>query len=393
MRVLHLLDPAHCADEGLLACAASTRTITGAKHHAWIIGAEADELRCWSLGILTTDRVSPRTALPCTRDPTVLAIKRLRAARERAGAPAPDLIQCWSLDALHIARAVFGTGPGAPARCAVIARPPRAAPRSRPSNSDLATGREVLLAYDHSTRRALAPLLSRPGAATADRWLPAIRHIAPPAFDHGGPVALDQAALRNALGLDPRDIAIALLADPPSLADAQRACFALGVLRAVGHRTVLLLRRGARHDRRAAAYLAAHSRRWGLVMAELSLAQLTTAADLTIIDSIPTSIGPNPTCGAVGASLALSAGLPIFTFPGVLPGWPVLAARSSSLGRIALPISNYLENLQIRLDFAAAARAFCDCSRAAGAFQSTLAAVWREQLNVPSSDVSPTLVR
>ena len=394
MRILHLLDPAHCADEGLLACAASQRTITSAQHHTWIIGTQANEDRCWSYGILTTDRVSPRRSLPLTRDCVVLSLRRLRAARERAGAGAPDLIQCWSLDALHIARAVFGTGPGSPARCAVIARPPLAAQRSHASDSDLATGREVLLAYDHPTRHALAQLLSRDGPSAANRWLPTIRLIAPPAFEHGGPIALDRAALRLTLGLKPADTAIALLADPPSLGDAHRMCFALGVLRAVGHRTVLLLRRGARHDRRAAAYLGAHSRRWGLVIADLSLPQIATVADLAVIDNIPHPDGTtSPTCGPVGAALSLSMSLPIATFPGVLPHWPVLSAPSSSLGRIAIPISNYLENPQARTDSGASARGFCDRARAARGFETTLAAVWREQLNVPSAGPAAALIR
>ncbi len=394
MRILHLLDPSHCADEGLLACAAAHRSITSARHHTWIIGTQADEDRCWSHGLLTTDRVLPRRSLPLTRDPVVLAIRRLRGARERAGALTPDLIQCWSLDAMHIARAAFGTGPGSPARCAVIARPPIAPQRSHASDSDLATGREVLLAYDHATRTALAPLLSRHGNDAADRWLPTIRLISPPAFERGGPITMDRVALRASLALKPADIVISLLADPPSLADAHRLCFAIGVLRAVGHRTVLLLRRGARHDRRAVAYLTAHSRRWGMVIANLSLAQLAIAADLAVIDNIPNPDGTTfPTCGPVGASLALSIGLPIATFPGVLPHWPVLSVPSSSLGRLAVPISNYLENPQTRLDCAASARTFCDRARAARGFETTLAAVWREQLNVPSSDAAPTLIR
>lgn len=394
MRVLHLLDPADCADEGLLACAEAMCTIPGAQHHAWIVGSEADEQRCWSLGILTTDRVPPRRSLVPGRDPDIIGLRRLRVAREQAGSPTPDLVQCWSLEALHLARAVFGSGPGAPARCAVVARPPRTPQRSLPSDSDLATGREVLIAYDNPTRRALAPLLARDGASQADRWLPTIRLIDPPAFEPGGPVTLDRTALRHSLGLKPEEIVIALLADPPSRADAHRISFALGVLRAVGHRTVLLLRKGATLERRAAAYVAAHSRRWGLTIADLSLAQLAIAADIAIVDDAPSPDGTTtPTCGPVAAALATSMALPIITFPGVLPGWPGLAAPSTSLGRLAVPLSSYLENPRIRTDFAASARSFCDRARAAGSFQHTLAAIWREQLNVPSSDVSPALVR
>jgi hypothetical protein len=392
--VLHLLDPANCGDEGLLACAAAMRGMADVRHHAWIVGTEADERRCWSLGIITTDRVIPRRCAGPLRDETTTALRRLLAACRTHQSLDPELVQCWSLDALHLARRVFGTGAESPARCAVVARPPEAAQRSTPSDSDLATGREVIAAYDHATRRAVAPLMSGAGEDEAGRWLPTIRMLAAPAFEPGGPVAVDRAAVRRSLGVKPEETIVSLLADPPGAGDAQRMVFAMGVLNAIGHRTVSLVRSGARQDRRAAAYLAAHSRRWGLVLADLSLAEAIGASDVCVVDHVPDEHGiALPTCGPVGASLALAMGVPIVTFPGVLAGWPVLAARSASLGSVSGPIRELLENPRVRVEHAAGVRGWCDRARAAQGFERTLAAIWAEQLNVPSSPQTASYVR
>ena len=375
MRILHLLDPASCADEGLLACAAALAI--DADHECWLIASGPDERRAWELGIHSTDRVTPRPRPMLIRDPTVAALKHLHAARP---ANAPDLIQCWSPGALHLARRVFGACPGAPARCAVALRPPTRRQLSTPADSDLATGREVAVAFDEPTRAALAPLLSRAGPADAARWRPTIRLLHPPAFAPGGPIALDRAALRASLNIAPSDTVVCLLADPPALGDAARMTFAAGVVLAAGHRTVSLIRRDTINDRRAARYTRAHSRRWGLILADLSLPELLGASDIALIDA-PSGV---PTCGPVAASLALSMAVPIVTFPGVLPGWPVLRAPSDALGRIAVPIVELLESPHLRADLAARARSWSDHARASNAFPETLAAIWREQLNIPA---------
>lgn len=389
MRVLHLLDPAVCGDEGPLACATAVHaTREGARdfsHHVWLIGRDSDERRCWSLGLLTTDRVHPRPCAFVGPDPTVRALRRLRAARAgRSPEWPPDLIQCWSLSGLRIARSVFGAGTGSPARCAVLLRPPERVPSSA-TDSGLATGREVIATIDESTRRAAATVLGGSRLHNADRWLPAIRLLAPPAFPPGGPASVDRAALRQMLGLHDSDVAIALLADPPDRADAQRLAFALGVVSAVGRRATLLVRSGSSSERRAAAYLLAHQRRWGMVAADLSLPELLGACDMAVIDASQNS-GPNatPTCGPTAVSLAVSMGVPVVSPTPFFRGWPVLAAPSRSLGGLAAPIREYLENASVRTELAARRRAFCQRLRSDAGFSGVLHAIWREQLNLSS---------
>ncbi len=382
-----------CGDEGLLACAASL--FIDASHECWLIATAAQERRAWDLGINTTERVTPRLRVRLIRDGTIAALKRLRDAR---ASWEPELIQCWSLDAMHLARRVFGCGPGAPARCAVVLRPPGigggggvgGAQRSAPADSDLATGREVLVAMDGPTRAAIAPLISRAGAIEAARWLATIRLVDPPCFAQGGPVAIDRAALRTSLGIQQGETVVSTLADPPSLGDANRMAFASGMAMATGHRTISLIRRGAKGDRRAVRYVRSHGHRWGLVVANLSLPEMLACSDMTVIDA-PDGV---PSCGPVAASLALSMAVPIVAFPGVLPGWPVLHGPSMSVGRLAVPIAQILESSQTRVEMAALARSWCDHARASKGFHGTLAAIWREQLNVPVSSVDvPHVVR
>lgn len=376
MRILHLLDPAHCGDEGLL-CAAGLMRGSGAyptHHEAWLLGGEHDERRAWSLGIPTTDRIHPRAhadALP--------GLRRLWAARRAASAP--DIVQCYSLHALRLARAVFGV-----ARVALITRPPLDARTFTPaSDLELASGREVIAAFDEATRRSLAPLVGVGGHQDAARWLPTIRLLEPPAFGHGGPVAVDRAAIRESLGLDPADVAIAWLADPPAAIDAAHVAYSGAVLHATGHRAVSLVRRGARDERRAAAYLRTHARRWGMLLVDCSLPELLGAADVCVVETSPAAAThPRLTpCGPVAASLALSMGVPIAAARGTFlteagSDWPAQPAISGAPGRIAVPIAAILEVASLRIGLASAARAWCDRARALDAFGTTLYDLWAE---------------
>lgn len=331
MRILHLLDPAHCGDEGLL-CAADLIERPGAEHECWLLGSERDERRAWSLGIPTTTRVHPRA-----RHGALSGLRRLWHDRRDHGGP--DVVQCYSPSALGLARSVFDV-----ARVAVLARPPLDA-RSLRRASDDDPGREVIAAFDEPTRRSI-------GAGS--------RLVDPPAFGPGGPVAVDRRSLRASLGLAPTDIALAWLADPPGAIDAMHVAYCGGVLMAAGHRTVSLLRRGARQERRGAAYLRAHGRRWGMLLADCSLPELIGAADACVVD-----VSPGATCGPVAASLALSMGVPIGAARGTFltePGseWPVQPAISGAPGRIAVPIAAILEVPSLRANLTSAGRAWGD---------------------------------
>jgi hypothetical protein len=255
---------------------------------------------------------------------------------------------------------------------------------------DSATGRgETICALDPRTRRAIAPLIGAPDDAL--RWGPAIRLLEPPAFSPGGPIALDRADVRARLGLEPADVVLVLLADPPGAADAQAMMFAAGVLHALGHRVVCLIRRGARQERRAAAYLRAHAHRWGLILADLSLPELIAAGDVGVVDRVHLAAeADSPTCGPLAVGLALSMGLPIAAAPDLFladpsaagEAWPVRQALSRSPGRVAVPLADILESRALRVDLAAAGGGWCERALGRDGFRSALTGVWAEAAGV-----------
>jgi hypothetical protein len=387
MHILHLLDPARCGDEGILACRASAAAASPddpsppQRHEFWIIGSAADERRARTLGICTSDRIHPRARAGAGR-----ALRTLIRTR----AVFPDIVQAWSLDALELARECFGDRDG-PARVAVISHTPPAGPSSPPADERTSrAAHEVICTFDRATCAWLAP------AGTAS-WGPSINLLEAPAFPPGGPLAIERAALRNRLGLDGSDIAVAVLADPPGALDAAGAMFTAGVLHALGHRTVFLIRRGARHERRAAAYQRAHARRWGMLLCDLLLPELLAAADVALIERAAPH-GDSPTCGPVALSLALSMGVPIASAPRIFTSsptswgspWPVRVGSSAAVGRSAVPLADLLGTAALRVEIASQARAWCERARARNGFQSSLSRIWSEMgsglgLPVPAS--------
>jgi hypothetical protein len=379
MRILHLVDPATCGDEGILACAAAIAPGPApaypTTHDVWIIGDEHAERRAWSLGISSTSRIHPRGATSGRRE-FLGGLRRLWSARRESFVP--HIVQCYSLDTFRAARACFG-GPASPARIAVLPRSPIGPARHQPaSDLDLASGREVIATFDDADRHRLAPLIGHPDDAA--RWLPTIRLLDPPAFQPGGPIELDRTTIRESLGLDPADVALAWLADPPAAIDAMHAAYSSGVLHAAGHGTVSLVRHGSRQERRSAAYIRTHSRRWGMLLVDLSLPELLAAADVCVIEADAQAAS---TCGPIAASLALSMNVPIaaglrtFATRSESP-WPAQPAISPAPGRIAVPIAAILEVESLRVGLASAARAWSDAARARDGFRSTLHDLWAE---------------
>jgi hypothetical protein len=371
MHILHLLDPALCGDEGMLACHNLTVDPHPETHHEfYLLGSAADERRAWSLGIPTTDRIHPRTL-----GSNAPALRRLiRSHNVR-----PDVVQCWSLNAFELAREVFDPYPGGPARVAVICNPPRDA---HTSQLDRPAAGETICALDLHTRATLAHMMSIP--PDENRWAPAIHLLEPPAFT----VTLaNRQSIRDSLDLDPTDIAIAPLADLPSTLDAMSAIFTAGVLHALGHRAVFLIRRGAQQERRAANYLRNHAQRWGMILCDLSLPDFLAAADIALVERAHSSAQhPTPTCGPIAVSLALSMGIPVastrhtFTSGHSAPGepWPVLVSNAKGLGRTAVPLADLLANPALRTDLLKAAGAWCHRARVRNSFRQALNNIWQE---------------
>lgn len=389
MRIVHLLDPAYCGDEGVLACAA-TLGIPRTSQSVWIIGDSAAEQRAWALGIPSTDRVNPRRDWRGRLDPLACAkgVRRLAAARF-GEAGAPDIVCCWSVQGLALARAAIGRR--RPWRVGVMTRPPigdvdsgplgRIAAYGLHDATVVALGRRIADAYGH------AASVRRGGILLRDN----IREIEPPVFPHGGIADFDRAQTRARLGLEHNDVVLGMLADPPETGDAMRLIFNVGLLYTMGQQLVGLAPRGVRNHRRAARFVRAHGRRWGLCIADAPITEIIVASDVCLIDAVPMHHGIVASVGPTAMSLAMAMGVPTVAMPRAMLHTaeefppPVPLAGSDDPNRIAVPVLRLLEDSAARNDLAAAQRSWCDRTRARDGFRTTLAAIFREVANVPEA--------
>jgi hypothetical protein len=381
MRVLHLLDPAHAGDEGALACAAAL-TIAGAGHEVWTVGDAHAERRAWALGIPSVVRIPER------RGPLAPAAATARLLRSllRRHDVRPDIVQCYSLPMLALARRAVGER--TPPRVGVVPhRPiPRAGRGAHAVAADLEWATTAVL--EAGARDILAPRsLSAIGRS---RQADDLRVLEPPCFPPGGPPGVGRQAVRERLGLEPTDTAVGLLADPPWAGDAYRIAFALGLAKALTHRGVAVVRRGAAQERRAARFVRSQARRWNIVLADLTLPELVAASDVLVLDAAGAPGAARPSAGPTALSLAASMGVPVACAVGAepTPGRaahpPLLHAPSPVLGRVALPVVHWLERPDLRVAHAAALRAWAASARARDAYRRTLHALWLEAANVPS---------
>lgn len=272
LRILHLLDPA-AGEDPILACSLALRT-PGFDHHVWAIGARAAARRAAAAGV-TPHRT---LAAPAQRPTLAWPAARAMAADLRRAGAAPDVVHCWSFSTLTLARLAFG--PRLP-KVVFASSGPAATPRwSRPQ---LADGPLVVTTARGIWRRWIADV------SLDARLLPLPLHTATPAdrrADLRAHLGIDAAAPRPAL-------VIALLADPPTAADARAFAFMLGLLHLAGGgdtRVIGVVPRGVGQGRRGARFVRAHGRRWGLVEWDGPMSALAPAADLAMW-SPPTDSG------------------------------------------------------------------------------------------------------
>ncbi|MBX3407154.1 MAG: hypothetical protein KF869_10350 [Phycisphaeraceae bacterium] len=382
LRVLHLLDPRD-GDEPALACRAAM-TIQGVHHDLWLVTDNAGEHRATALGLGTTDRVADRPRAPGT---TARAMRRLLENRyDDAGLPTPDLVQCWSVGMLGAARAAFGkrTIP----RCAVLTRTPMPLPTA---GRWLARHR-IERALDDTTLLAIDPTIREAWAQPASvgrgglRMLDNIRLCEPPGRAPDVD-AHERGRARTALGIRDDAVAVVMLADPPAAADALRFVFLVGLIHCAGVRVVAVARSGQRGDRRAARFVAGHSRRWGLVVSDRPMTELIHAADIAVWDTGEHGI---PSSGPMLIREALSRGVP------VAAAWRPMAARalgplasacmaaSDTPQLVAGRIHALARDAALRARVADESRRFAASCAERDDFRRTLRALWEERANVPT---------
>lgn len=296
-RVVHLLDPAVCGAEGVLACG-SCLAMSSIEQHVWLIGGTDDARLTHSLGVPSADRVAMAAGLTETAAWNLRALAR---ARLNEADVAETVIQCWSLAGLGLARLAFGDrhrrtallvhGPDAGWRTAIGRRRRRFAMKG---STALAMTEELAIAWRAADVKITAavdiPPLSTP-------WL-----------------AGDRDAVRAELRVKPDEISVFMLADPPGAGDARDAVALLGMMRFAGPRLVGLFDRRATGFARAARFNQRFGRHWDMIAFQGSPLHAMAAADVVLWDSHQIRSRQRTGMvmgGAILAQAACTAGIPI----------------------------------------------------------------------------------
>jgi len=191
----------------------------------------------------------------------------------------------------------------------------------------------------------------------------------------------DRQVHRAAIGLQPEDIAIALLADPPAAADATRFAFTLGLLYTTGARVVGIVPRGVGGERRALRFVRSHGRRWGLTVFEGSLLGAVQAADIALWDAADGDDG-RVSAGPGLITWARGAGVPV-----ACASHPSAAQALGSRASICMGRDRSPSSLADRLLHLIAHRHEPALEPPRGApgstFADDLVALWGETANVP----------
>lgn len=384
LRILHLLDP-HDGCEPMLACRAAM-SIAEVHHEFWLVTDSCVERAAAAFGFESTDRIGTLLGRAESAGPGLRTLLEQRT--DVCGEPIPDLVQCWSVRMLGAARAAFGKR--IIPRCAVLVRPPgaevvRRSRATRYSNTfeERALDDTTLLALDRSTRDGWAPMASAGRGAL--RMRDNIRISPAPPLPLTSTTTRRSDA-RRALGLDDRDIAVVLLADPPDAGDSMRFAFQIGLQHVGGVRIVGIVPRGTTNARRGARFVASHGRRWGLIESSRPLDQLIGAADVALWDVLEdgqVSSGPAmlAACVAKGVTVAAAAN-PISIQ--LLATVPECIARDSSTRAVAGKLFELASDAPARANISARMASSAADMHARDAFRRTLLELWRERANVPT---------
>lgn len=344
-RVVHLLDP-EFAGEGALCAAAAAQRVPGFVHQLWLIGGEharagarslcsaIDRTACAPLGI---SELATRTVRRWTTEP----------------GQRPDLIVAWSEAALGLA---------------ALAAPEIAAVGMMTS-SPLRSWRGV--AAEWLQRRALArtPIMTC-GRGLRDAWTAAGASVTGEiALPGRVPASLrDRAAVRQELGLEPNEVAVLLLADPPTLGDAKRFAHLLGIMEVCGCPAVGLVGDSVTGWPRAARFVRRFGTDWPFIRFQGPWLDALAAADVVVwhAHKMPIHAAMPRFGGAPLALAALGAGRPVVTVD-----HPFTRAALSEIGeahgllaagsvehRLATVLRGWVGDPPRRAAFAEAGRAF-----------------------------------
>lgn len=396
MHVLHLLNLRQDGDEPVLACRAALN-VGDVEHRVIGLGSAADGDRAERLGVLIDDLVTPPGP---AAEFGARRLRRLLAERDGRGAIRPwaDLVQCWSMGTLGLARLIYGSR--TPPRAGALMRPP--SPRAGASSLGLARARyalhyATLFAFDRAVRAAWAgPASARRGGDLLEQN---IRILQSPHRSGDRLTEESRERDRARLGFEREDVVVALLADPPPAADCQRFAFILGLMHTTGRRVAGLVPGGAGHLTRARRFVRLHGSAWGLRSCPIPMLDALNACDFAVWDAVGAGGGQDGSCGVPMLRSAMAAGLPIAagrhpTSEAALgSACPGQLARDGSRNAIA-------DSLARLLNDPALARQVSQANLAAaatrGSFEHDLLRLWQEMANVPicrpGFPVPPSLV-
>lgn len=376
-RIVHLLDPRHAGEEACLACMAACRDAE-AWQDVWLIGDSEDERTLEAIGLRVDCRIGLHRALP---ELGVRPLRRLLDDRKRAGL-GPDVIHCWSVEGLSLARAAFGREVP---RTGLLCHGPA---RGRGSGIDEprvnAAFEGVLLAtFSREIAALWAPLHVTMGAVL-DRPDPPL-----PEWEQ------DRVLSRAALDIAPDETAVMLLADPASNADAKQFTVMLGTLRLGGSRVIGMAPMGAMQARRAARYMKAFGRVFEVTTWAGPAVRALPAADIVLwgLDpALAATVEGRSLGGSLLASIASARGLPVIAMDHPLSR-EVLGAAPACLCDSLLFVDVSRTLLPWALDRAvahAAAGPAVKANRnalAASAFGAQIGILWQRAAGMASRDL------
>lgn len=295
-RVLHLMSLPDGGYDQALAYAASEagRAGTGggqSRSRLVVIGPAVVRSHLAALGVEPDAVIVPPLHAVLGRAATAGPALRRWLRDNAAGAGEGfDVVHCWSIDARDLAMRVFDR------RTPVVCTPVRA-PRGA---ADLAACPDAVLA-------PLAEDWTVAGVPTALLPLPSLAMR-----------GADRQALRAVLRVGEGELAIVLLADPPSVGSARVFASQVGVMRLAGISAVGVVPAGIGHFRRGIRHTARHDHAWDLVATNLPSAALLSAADIVVWQRLPhaslngrSGTDESRGGGVLAAHLAACAGVPV----------------------------------------------------------------------------------
>jgi hypothetical protein len=312
IRLLHLVDTAVGGEAAILTCKAAT-DIPGVRHDVWLLGSEKDAALARLVGLHDFQRVTITAGVP---ESAVRALWRLRAAgspNRAADASGFDALLAYSPAAVGLGAGVFARPRSFPVIGVMPVSPAAAALGLLPSLA----GRRM----HHCTRRAtIVPL----GAALQRTWAAALglgaTAISSPIAGLPHVNSTARARTRAELGIGPDEMAVLLLADPPSGGDARRFAQIVSMARLAGAPVVGLMHAQTDQQARALRFAFVNRRSFEMIRYSGPVTGALAAADVCVWDTPPRvgagGIGGTPgqmgtASGPVLALAAAAAGIPI----------------------------------------------------------------------------------